>query len=460
MYHQNRLLLEQICSSESSASNASQTTAADLAQSILPSLPRSSSSVEMTNPPPTKADIQKVESKLKNGRKRKIDCLNVANKEEKTSAEDIPPMTTSLTAAVVLPKRDKYIIPFGETNLILNHVIGEGSFGRVFSATSELESASSSSANFAVKVNSNFSKDSMKTFLNEARLLNDLKRFGGKEWNVTDFLGMTIQDKKIHLIFPRYVSDLYTEMIGTAPRLTKTASIADQLFSALSFLSHFKPPVIHADIKPENIFVESIEPLKIRLGDFGAFRLGPKQNTSGEYIVTRYYRAPEILLELPFDCSLDTWSVSCVIYEYHTKKVLFKGANELQLLKKIQRLLGPVSIDFLQSKTVDNKPLKYQEFLSQQKQLQPLLMKHLDKMIGFSHTDYADFASEAHVKDCVFFLKDMLKLMLTWDSSSRLSPPVAKLHPFLISLFDKKDLHFLAKQMYGDDCMRSFAISS
>jgi serine/threonine-protein kinase PRP4 len=54
-----------------------------------------------------------------------------------------------------------------------------------------------------------------------------------------------------------------------------------------------------------------------------------------EYLVSRFYRAPEIVLGYPYDCSIDVWSVACTLYELFTSKFLFEGRNNNQMLKSI-----------------------------------------------------------------------------------------------------------------------------
>ena len=48
------------------------------------------------------------------------------------------------------------------------------------------------------------------------------------------------------------------------------------------------------------------------------------------YIQSRFYRAPEVLLELDYDCSVDMWSLGCILSEMHTGEPLFTGRNETE----------------------------------------------------------------------------------------------------------------------------------
>jgi serine/threonine-protein kinase PRP4 len=51
------------------------------------------------------------------------------------------------------------------------------------------------------------------------------------------------------------------------------------------------------------------------------------------YLVSRFYRAPEIILGLPYDYAIDTWSIGCTLFELYTGKILFPGRSNNQMLR-------------------------------------------------------------------------------------------------------------------------------
>ncbi|KAF9911008.1 U4/U6 small nuclear ribonucleoprotein prp4 [Linnemannia zychae] len=112
---------------------------------------------------------------------------------------------------------------------------------------------------------------------------------------------------------------------------------AQQLFLALSLLK--KSNVLHADIKPDNILVNDAKNI-LKLCDLGSAS-DTSENEITPYLVSRFYRAPEIILGLPYDPALDMWSIGCTLYELFTGKILFSGRSNNQMLKHMMDLKGP-----------------------------------------------------------------------------------------------------------------------
>ncbi|EAU80755.2 CMGC/DYRK/PRP4 protein kinase [Coprinopsis cinerea okayama7 len=111
---------------------------------------------------------------------------------------------------------------------------------------------------------------------------------------------------------------------------------AHQLFLALSLLR--KANIMHADIKPDNILVNEQKNL-IKLCDLGSAS-DASENEITPYLVSRFYRAPEIILGVPYDPALDVWSIGCTLYELYTGKILFPGRSNNQMLRLMMELKG------------------------------------------------------------------------------------------------------------------------
>ncbi|KAJ4531303.1 U4/U6 small nuclear ribonucleoprotein prp4 [Exophiala dermatitidis] len=111
---------------------------------------------------------------------------------------------------------------------------------------------------------------------------------------------------------------------------------AQQLFLGLSLLR--KCQYIHADLKPDNILVnEARNTLKIcDLGSASPIT----ENVTAPYLVSRFYRAPEVILGIPYDYGIDMWSIGCTLFELYTGKILFTGRNNNGMLRAIMECRG------------------------------------------------------------------------------------------------------------------------
>eukprot|EP01060_Flectonema_neradi_P032860 TRINITY_DN5332_c0_g1_i1.p1 TRINITY_DN5332_c0_g1~~TRINITY_DN5332_c0_g1_i1.p1 ORF type:complete len:240 (+),score=15.51 TRINITY_DN5332_c0_g1_i1:79-798(+) len=98
--------------------------------------------------------------------------------------------------------------------------------------------------------------------------------------------------------------------------------------------------VLHRDLKPENIFID--QDCSLRIGDFGLAR-DDAQTMMSIYVVTRWYRSPELLMNWnKYNFSVDIWSVGCIFAEMLATdhKPLFPGRDYLQQLHMILQVIG------------------------------------------------------------------------------------------------------------------------
>jgi serine/threonine protein kinase len=111
--------------------------------------------------------------------------------------------------------------------------------------------------------------------------------------------------------------------------------IIRQAMEALAYLH--RSGYMHRDMKPENLLIFQ-ETCKI--SDFGlAKKLGCPRNT--DYVSTRWYRAPEMLLHCQsYTCSVDVFALGCIVAEIFLKRPLFPGNNEDDQLNRITEVLG------------------------------------------------------------------------------------------------------------------------
>merc|ERR1712183_362847 len=114
--------------------------------------------------------------------------------------------------------------------------------------------------------------------------------------------------------------------------------------------------VVHRDLKPSNILVNKNCDLKIC--DFGlarGFGKGEEDPALTDYVVTRWYRAPEVvLLASEYTKSIDVWSVGCILCELIGRKPIFTGKDHLDQIKRIIQVIGSpteADLDWLPPKT-------------------------------------------------------------------------------------------------------------
>lgn len=186
-----------------------------------------------------------------------------------------------------------------------------------------------------------------------------------------------------------------------------------QLLRGLKYVHSAK--VLHRDLKPSNLLLNANCDLKI--GDFGLARTTSETDFMTEYVVTRWYRAPELLLNCSeYTAAIDVWSVGCILGEIMTREPLFPGKDYVHQLRLITELLGSpddASLGFLRS---DNAR-RYVKQLPQYRKQQ------------FS-------ARFPNVSPAAL---DLLEKMLVFDPNKRITVEEALCHPYLQSLHDIND---------------------
>ncbi|XP_019175493.1 PREDICTED: uncharacterized protein LOC109170786 [Ipomoea nil] len=125
------------------------------------------------------------------------------------------------------------------------------------------------------------------------------------------------------------------EVYFTMPRLQ---SITIQCLEALQFLHSLG--LIHCDLKPENILVKSYSRCEVKVIDLGSSCFETDHLCS--YVQSRSYRAPEVILGLPYDKKIDIWSLGCILAELCTGNVLFQNDSPATLLARVIGIIGPI----------------------------------------------------------------------------------------------------------------------
>ncbi|KAK1994459.1 kinase-like protein [Colletotrichum falcatum] len=126
--------------------------------------------------------------------------------------------------------------------------------------------------------------------------------------------------------------------------LGATRAYAHQIFIGLAHMR--KCSIIHADLKPDNILVNESRTV-LKICDLGTgidkSDAATAHNEITPYLVSRFYRAPEVILGMPYDYAIDMWSIGCTLYELYSGKILFAGDSNNQMLKAIMEIRGKIT---------------------------------------------------------------------------------------------------------------------
>ncbi|KAI5382421.1 uncharacterized protein LOC127107989 isoform X1 [Lathyrus oleraceus] len=140
--------------------------------------------------------------------------------------------------------------------------------------------------------------------------------------------------------FQKFNRESGGEVYFTMPRLQ---SITIQCLEALQFLHSLG--LIHCDLKPENILVKSYSRCEIKVIDLGSSCFETDHLSS--YVQSRSYRAPEVILGLPYDKKIDIWSLGCILAELCTGNVLFQNDSPATLLARVVGIIDPIDQSML-----------------------------------------------------------------------------------------------------------------
>ncbi|XP_038222587.1 stress-activated protein kinase JNK [Zerene cesonia] len=193
--------------------------------------------------------------------------------------------------------------------------------------------------------------------------------------------------------------------------------------------------IVHRDLKPSNIVVKSDCTLKIL--DFGLARTAGTTFMMTPYVVTRYYRAPEVILGMGYTENVDIWSVGCIMGEMIRGGVLFPGTDHIDQWNKIIEQLGTPSAAFMA-------------------RLQPTVRNYVE-----NRPRYAGYTFERLFPDILFpsdsnehnrlkasQARDLLSRMLVIDPERRISVDEALLHPYINVWYDEGEVNAPAPAAY------------
>ncbi|KAF1333112.1 Cmgc/mapk protein kinase, partial [Globisporangium splendens] len=170
--------------------------------------------------------------------------------------------------------------------------------------------------------------------------------------------------------------------------------------------------VLHRDLKPSNILVNS--DCRLKICDFGLARHANDRDLEeglSEYVVTRWYRAPELLLANSYTKAIDMWSIGCIFAELLGRRIMFPGKSYVDQLKVIIEVVGtPTTFNFCDNPVA--RRFAGRQFLIQSEKVEKV--------------DWQKIFPEANPEGL-----DLLDKLLQFDPTNRITAEEALEHPYV-----------------------------
>ena len=220
---------------------------------------------------------------------------------------------------------------------------------------------------------------------------------------------------RLALVFELLEGNLYELMKGRSEMFSKDAvkSFMRQIFTALTHM-HSKG-VFHRDIKPENILFDK-SGKRLKLADFGSCRGINGTPPFTEYISTRWYRPPEVLLTSGmYGPEMDVWGAGCILFELTTLYPLFPGTDEVDQINRIHKVLGTPS------KNIIDK-----------------LKPHASNQVIFRFSRQEGIGLKRLLPDAAPDCLDLLTRTTTYDKTNRITSKRAIKHSYFVGDLQSK----------------------
>jgi dual specificity tyrosine-phosphorylation-regulated kinase 2/3/4 len=244
--------------------------------------------------------------------------------------------------------------------------------------------------------------------------------------------------------FGKFIVDNDEEPYFTLKRLSY---MTRQCLLALDFVHGLG--LVHSDIKPENILLSSYSRAMIKVIDFGSSCYLTDRQSS--YIQSRSYRAPEVVLGLPYNGKIDMWSLGCVVCEMFTGEVTFQNDSIVSMLSRIEAICGAFPRRMIaqgrqSGRFFTKSGLLYELVESEEKRSNPNHQIDDDHglfdvfqpkrttmaaRLGFDPDEMEQGARTESFERSLFV--DFCKSMLVIDPDGRLSAAEALEHPWIVS---------------------------
>ncbi|XP_067342889.1 serine/threonine-protein kinase MAK isoform X3 [Channa argus] len=160
--------------------------------------------------------------------------------------------------------------------------------------------------------------------------------------NVVKLKEVIRENDQLYFVFEYMKENLYQLMKDREDKMFSEKEIRNIMFQVLSGLAFVhKHGFFHRDMKPENLLC--MGPELVKIADFGLAREIRSKPPYTDYVSTRWYRAPEVLLRSStYSSPIDLWAIGCIMAELYTLRPLFPGNSEVDEIFKICQVLGTV----------------------------------------------------------------------------------------------------------------------
>lgn len=311
----------------------------------------SASSYDETNPS-LLSTLPAAKSGPAKKKKKEIDMFAFSDEEDEgdQEAEDEEEQTSMAKGTVLDAKLlDNWDDPDGYYKIISNELVNAGRYrmvkplGRgVFANVAQAEDVKEEPGRLvAVKIIRR--NDAMKkASLKEMEFLQRLNEADPQDKrHIIRFLGTFDHKGHLCIVFEHMSKNLRDllkeETSGHGLSLQAVKTYLRQMIIGLKHLQDCQ--IIHADLKPDNILV-SLDKKTVKLCDLGTAADKRDNSEPTPYLVSRFYRAPEIILGMEIGYPVDMWAIGCTAFELWTGKILFPGRSNNQMIRVIMECMG------------------------------------------------------------------------------------------------------------------------
>lgn len=227
--------------------------------------------------------------------------------------------------------------------------------------------------------------------------------------NIVKLKEVIRENDVLYFVFEYMECNLY-QLIKDREKLFSEAEVRNWCFQVFQGLSYMhQRGYFHRDLKPENLLVTKHQ---IKIADFGLAREIDSEPPYTEYVSTRWYRAPEVLLQsYLYSSKVDMWAMGAIMAELFTLRPLFPGTSEADEIYKICNIIGSPTKDSWADGLNLARAINYQFPQS--------VGVHLSALIPSASRDATN----------------LIEMLCSWDPCKRPTAGEALQHPFFQSCF-------------------------